>query len=315
MPFCLLPGQTNDARFPMFPTLGLFASVRCPELTGCKRKPCLYSHSAPAPRQFAIATSKRPAEEADEKEEDNGKRSKTSRSSSFDYRPTSGGPASSRLFAPASSASTPSAHEHEDDAATPRSSGTQPVGALGTGGFRKPAIQISKTGQVIRKGIPASSSLRTAPSPSLAGTSHARTTSTGTSANGPGSSSSPSTSASTSKLAGTNGSSLATTAGSNGSSRSYPASTFASSVTSLTTSIGPPRLPLNTKNSYFPIATRNAMLKNIHLEFANIYSTLPNRSEAARLASAHALAQEEVLYTANNKVSDEQACPQSREQQ
>lgn len=73
-------------------------------------------------------------------------------------------------------------------------------------------------------------------------------------------------------------------------------------VSAFTSSVGPPRLPLNTPASYFPVATRNAMIQNIYHEFIRIYANFAPKKRHD-LATEHALAQEAVIYGKNNKVS------------
>lgn len=83
-------------------------------------------------------------------------------------------------------------------------------------------------------------------------------------------------------------------------SRNVAGSAFISSA-------GPPRLPLNTPASYFPVATRNAMIKNLYHEFIRVYENFaPKRRH--ELATDHALSQEAVIYGKNNKFSYRTAC-------
>jgi hypothetical protein len=79
-------------------------------------------------------------------------------------------------------------------------------------------------------------------------------------------------------------------------SRSAPAS-----VSAFTSSVGPPRLPLNIPASYFPVATRNAMIKNIYHEFIRLYEHFAPK-QRHDLATEHALSQEATIYGKNNKV-------------
>lgn len=67
--------------------------------------------------------------------------------------------------------------------------------------------------------------------------------------------------------------------------------------------VGPPRLPLNTPASYFPVATRNAMIKSIYQEFIRLYENFSPK-QRHKLASEHALSQEIAIYGKNNKVHD-----------
>lgn len=58
---------------------------------------------------------------------------------------------------------------------------------------------------------------------------------------------------------------------------------------------------MNIPASYFPVATRNAMMKNIYHEFIRLYENFGGKDRHA-LASEHTLAQEGLIYSKNNKV-------------
>ena len=318
----------------MFSTLGLFSSVRCPELSSsnpsgaCKRNPCLFSHTVPAPSRLggrvtttssssSSSTSKRPLSEGQSatqstasaphtqtsnetrkrpKLEQSGNAPGTSASGVarsafelFSREPTVDGASDSTLddvkpglvarngtpsadasaqltyTAPASTSALPPAAT----ALVPVPSTTRTMPLKGPGSLRKPGFQIGRNGQVVRTGPKANF---------------------GT----PAGSAAPTTSASKGKGRVMDRPSPAITVGSNSSSSS------SSAVPNGPT--GPPRLPIDTKNTYFPIATRNAMIKAMHQEFTTLYEGLTPRGKALSMASAHSLAQELTLYGKNNKV-------------
>lgn len=250
----------------MFPTLGLFASVRCPELSTstpggvCRRQPCLFSHTVAQPRTFAV--SKRSADVAsttksafDAESDKPAKKAKVA-SESSGYG----------LFSAQDDDVKPGRKDTEraGTQATPGPSNavaTQTAPLKGASSLRKATFSIGRDGKVVRKGPPAA--LR--PPPALA-------------------------------------SSFSTSSTIKGKQRA-PDQTAATAPTYTASSIGPPRLPLNTKNSYFPIATRNAMLKNIFQEFMTLYAAIEPRNRGQRLAGEHALKQESTIYNKNNKVS------------
>lgn len=256
----------------MFPTLSLFASVRCPELSAsnpggpCKRSPCLFSHTvAPQARTFPV--NKRPVAATNSAE---GPAS-TSRSSEDTDKPAkkaklavSSG--NKGLFANDEDVTV----KAEDGRTEPKktageasvSMAPQTAPLRGTASLRKPTFTIGRDGKVVRKGPPP-----------VARAAQPFPTSTPTS-------------------------SLI-----KGKERAIQQDQSASSgATYSAASIGPPRLPLNTKNSYFPIATRNAMLKNIFQEFMTLYAGIQPRAKGQKLAGEHALKQEAVIYNKNNKV-------------
>lgn len=65
-----------------------------------------------------------------------------------------------------------------------------------------------------------------------------------------------------------------------------------------------PRLPLTVRSSYFPVASRNTMIKSMFLEFARIYANMQPLAIQHKLSTQHALEQEQLLYDKNNKVWD-----------
>ena len=310
----------------MFSTLGLFSSVRCPELSSsnpsgaCKRKPCLFSHTVPPASRLggrvastASTTSsalKRTLPEgqsatqatapAAHTEASNGthKRPKLEQSSNAPGTSASGVARSAfELFSRDPAADGASGNGSEDvkprrinrngepsasvraqvtPTAQPSTSAptvastTRTVPLKGAGSLRKPGFQIERNGRVVRTGPKTSFGTPTAP----AGASTSALKGKGRAVNLPNS-------------AGINGSSP---------SASSPLSTSSNGP------IGPPRLPIDTKNTYFPIATRNAMIKAMHQEFVTLYEGLSPRAKALSMASAHSLAQELALYSKNNKV-------------
>lgn len=273
----------------MFPTLGLFASVRCPELSAsnpggpCKRNPCLFSHTAPPPRTAAITSSK-----ALTSSTSNGSTSTIKRSSDAvvrngkgntedddadgDVRPrklqkqTSNGAVSktSTLFT-----------KDEDDVealtsqttykTAPVAVGTSRLGApRAMGGARTSSMVITGSGKVIRKG----------PAPALQAKP-----------------ASPVYSSATSQTSSLKGKERAPVQ-----SNSRPAA-----VSAFMSDVGPPRLPLNTPASYVPVVTRNGMVKMMYQEFIRVYENFSPKQRHG-MASEHALSQEATIYGKNNKV-------------
>lgn len=262
----------------MFPTLGFFASVRCPDLSTstpggvCKRSPCLFSHTVAQPRTFAV--NKRSVSASNSAD---GPAS-TSRGPEVTAKPVKKarvefGPLADGLFsANDDEPQVKLENGHRKRAAAqgkPNATPTQTVPLKGASSLRKPTFSIGRDGKVVRKGP--SAALR--PPPALA-------------------------------------SSFSTSSAIKGKERAADQDSTAASTapTYSASSIGPPRLPLNIKNSYFPIASRNTMLKSIFQEFMSLYSGIDSRSSAQRLASEHAMKQESVIYGKNNKV----CCRRSR---
>ena len=254
----------------MFPTLGLFASVRCPDLSisggglgVCKRNPCLFSHVAPPPRLLAIT--KRPASSSASSSRDDAKagqeRPSKLRKAGPDTAPSAASNERTSLFQ-----SVPD--DPEDTGSGPvASSSTIPVGRLRNTTFKKPAIAITRNGQVIKKQI--------LPVQKLASSAY-------TMSHTPQMPTSTLSSKGKEKVMDSKAGRL-------------PASTPKNSSE-------PPRIQVMTHKSYFPLAMRNTMLRSIYHEFLNVYAVITPRTVAAELASDHALAQEEAIYTKNNKV-------------
>ena len=255
----------------MFPTLGLFASVRCPDLSAsgggtgsCKRNPCLFSHIAPPPRLFTIR--KRPPASRDGLQTGHERPVKTTKVSSN---------GKSALFQSSQRDPEDVAANAENNviaASTSTVSSTVPVGPLRNTTFRKPAIEITGSGQVIRKQVVPTRKLAS----TATSTSHATQQPSSTIAF---------SSKGKERATDINGSTTAT-----------------STLPTMSNSREPPRLPLMTRNSYFPMATRNTMLKSMYHEFIHLYRSLSPHQLARRLASEHATAQELSIYTKNNKV-------------
>jgi hypothetical protein len=278
----------------MFPALGLFASVRCPELSAsnpggpCKRNPCLFSHTAPPARPFAAITSSTLA--GSSKTNNSISTANASGSTSkhrLDDTQSNGRPNKAVKTSDVNGTSvrkpaslfTRDDEEVEDKPAASSSTrpgqqinnaGTSRIGAPRSVGASR-SMQITGSGKVIRKG----------PAPALQTQTQNRlgTTSSSTSNH-------VSTSSAKGKGPVVNGNVTVEVRG----------------TSSLAPGLGPPRLPINTPASYFPVATRNAMIKNIYQEFIRLYEESFSPKERQRLAAEHSLAQEAIIYSKNNKV-------------
>jgi len=276
----------------MFPTLGLFAAVRCPELSAsnpggpCKRNPCIFSHTAPPPRATAITSTSASGSTSTSNKRSNGAVIHGSNGSNgaaqdgSDIRPKKVQKQSSSSDIAAKRTSSLFTQDEDDgDAKAAKTvtrtqqpaniaAGTSRIGApRAMGGSRTAAMVITGSGKVIRRG----------PAPALQPQASPSTTYHHTSA--------PTT----------KGKERATSSDQRGgSSRPAPVSAFTSSA-------GPPRLPLNTPASYFPVATRNAMIKNMYPEFIRLYENFAPK-QRHDLATEHALSQEAIIYSKNNKV-------------
>lgn len=281
----------------MFPTLGLFASVRCPELSAsnpggpCKRNPCLFSHTAPAARIATAITSTAASSGSSTSKSNkrNGNEVIRSANGSASQDDSDGRPKKMQKQGSSSSSISgkPSQLFARDDEegdvkpgkngtktlqqpSTAAASGTSRIGApRAMGGSRSSAMIVTGSGKVIRRG----------PAPALQAkeaTSTAHTATVSYTSSGKGKE--------------------RATASDQSVHSSRPAA-----VSAFTSSVGPPRLPLNIPASYFPVATRNAMIKNIYHEFVRLYESLSPKKRHD-MATEHALAQEAVIYGKNNKV-------------
>lgn len=268
----------------MFPTLGLFAAVRCPELSAsnpggpCKRNPCIFSHTAAPPRASSstataasgsTGNSKRGiANSAARDGLDDGRAKKVQKqasSSDIAFKKAHSLFTQDEDNGDVKPGKTPTATQ-QPSAAT---AGTSRLGVPRALGGSRTSMVVTGSGKVIRTG--AAPALQPKPASAIHTSSVNHTSSI-------------------------KGKERATA-----SDQTAGSSRPAASVSAFTSSVGPPRLPLNTPASYFPVATRNAMIKNMYHEFIRVYENFAPK-QRHDLATEHSLLQEATVYGKNNKV-------------
>lgn len=201
---------------------------------------------------------------------DNGKRAASFASTADTTRPVK---KVRSLFAGSASSSQSVKTEHHTRANDEASTSTKPVGPLRTTQslpLTKSRFEITGSGKVIKHAIPTARMFGQA---TTSGTSHAA-----------------------GKLA------------SASSSKGKEPATSRPISSNVPISAEPPKLSVSPTNPHTPLATRNAMIRNMHKEFMTIYVQLSPRGAALRLAAQHALAQEAAMYSKNNKHSYRNAC-------
>ena len=269
----------------MFPTLGLFAAVRCPELSAsnpggpCKRNPCIFSHTAAPPRAAAITAITASGSNSNS----NSKRGITNSAAreGLDGRPQKVQKQASSLDVAFKKSHSLFTQDDDDGDVKPGktatatlqpsafTAGTSRLGAPRAMGGSRTSMVVTGSGKVIRTGAAPALQPKSTPTTHTSSVDH------------------------TSSF---KGKERATASDQNASS-SRPAA----SVSAFTSSVGPPRLPLNTPASYFPVATRNAMIKNMYHEVIRVYENFAPK-QRHDLATEHSLLQEATVYGKNNKV-------------